>query len=114
MAGTRTVPSFHGTSFLDSLAGIETIDGDVPAPVVPARGRDLMRGVSVAVVVTGSAGDARSLRSAADRLGPMVHTVLVRVAHGARSSLSMAGANHMIEIGELSELPRLVFAAANR
>ena len=114
LVGNRRVPSFHGTSFLDSLAAVEVGSDDTPVAVTAARGRDALRGVSVAAVVTGSRTDPAVLRGAADRLGAGVHTILVAASLGAGSRLVASGGAPRLEVGALDDLPRLVFSVTGR
>lgn len=114
LAGGRPVPSFHSVPFLDGLAGVQASPDELSLEAIAVRGRDTLRGVSVAAVVAGSGLDAASLRAVSDRLGATVHTVLVRAAVGKESSLAMLGQSVLLDIGHLDDLPRLVFAASNR
>lgn len=114
LTGVRRAPSFHGTSFLDSLAGLEVGSDDASVVMAAARGRDAFRGVSVAAVISGSRCDPAELRAAAQRIGPSVHTVLIRAVSGSDSRLVASGGAPMLEVGSLDDLPRLVFAVAGR
>lgn len=110
LAGARQVPSYHGTPFLDALAGLELGADPTSLAMTAGRSRDVLRSVSVAALVTGSGADPAVARAAADRLGSSVRTVIVRCHLGADSTLHRAAGAPTIELGDLAELPRLVFA----
>ncbi|MCB0963088.1 MAG: DUF58 domain-containing protein [Acidimicrobiales bacterium] len=110
VAGARRVPSYHGSSFLDSLAGLELGSDDTSLVSSAARGRDVLRSVSVAVVVTGSAGDGSAARAAVDRLGSSVHTIIIRAGADGESVVRASSGAPVIELVMLEDLPRLVFA----
>jgi uncharacterized protein (DUF58 family) len=112
MAGARTVPSYHGTSFLDALAAVELGEDDHDLLATATRARDLLGGASVVVLVTGSKGDPSIPRRAADRLGPTVRSLALRAEPGAVSALRVTRGRRVLELGALEDLPRLVWAAA--
>lgn len=113
MAGARRVPSFHGSSFLDSLAGLELGEDDTSLVMTAARGRDALQSVSVAAIITGSTSDRSVARAAADRLGSSVRSVIVRPNIGVESSIQASSGAPVIELGALEDLPRLVFAVTS-
>jgi len=114
VVGARGLPAFHPVSFLDGLSGIELGADDTAVAVAAARGRDLLRGVSVAAVISGSGCDPATLRAASDRLGAGVHTLLVKAIAGRPSRLMASGDSPVLEVGSLDDLARLVHSAAGR
>jgi uncharacterized protein (DUF58 family) len=114
MAGARRVPSFHGSSFLDSLAGLELGADDTTLVMTAARGRDALQSVSVAAIITGSRADGAVARAAADRLGSSVRSVIIRPRLGAESTIQASSGAPVIELGALEDLPRLVFAVTSK
>lgn len=108
VVGGRQVPSFHGTSFLDTLAGIEVSPDSMPLSAAVVRGRDLLSSVSVAALITGSSADPAVARAAANRLGSSVHTVTVVAALGGEPAVRTMPGSIVIEVGALDDLPRLV------
>jgi hypothetical protein len=111
VAGRRTIPAFHGTSLLDSLSALELGGDDLDLVAVTRRSRDLLAGASVAGIIAGSTADPATLRRAGEQLGPMVRPILVQAEVGVESGLTMGSRGPMIQLGELADLPRLVWAA---
>ncbi len=112
LAGNRRLPTFHGASFLDALAGVERGQDDMDLPSAIARNRDAVAGASVAAVVAGAAADEAVVRQGCDRLGSMVRSMIVRADLGADSTLRSALATPVLAVGDLEELPRLVWSVA--
>ncbi len=113
VAGRHTLPAFHGTSLLDSLSSLELGSDDVDLVAMTRRSRDLLAGASVTAIIAGSTADPAVLRRAGQQLGPMVRPILVRAEAGVESGLRMGPRGPMIELGELADLPRLVWAATS-
>lgn len=113
VAGRRTVPSFHGTSLLDSLSSLELGSDDLDLPAMTMRSRDLLAGASVVAVIAGATADPASLRRAGEQAGPMVRPILIQVELGAESALHLAPTGPLIRLGDLEDLPRLVWAATS-
>lgn len=111
VAGRRTVPSFHGTSLLDSLSSLEVGSDDLDLAAMTMRSRDLLASASVVAVIAGSTVDPSVLRRAGDQLGPMARSILVRVDTDTASTLHLAPTGPTIVLGDLDDLPRLVRAA---
>ena len=111
VAGRHTVPAFHGTSLLDSLSSLELGSDDLDLVAMTTRSRDLLAGASVAGIIAGSTAEPALLRRAGEQLGPMVRPILVQAEVGVESSLRMGPRGPMIRLGELADLPRLVWAA---
>jgi len=112
LLGARRVPTFHGTAFLDSLAGVE---GQADAPTVAsvaARGRDLLGSASVVAIVVGSRSDESLARAAADRMRSHAKVVVIRAEDGAEASVRGLGSTAVVTVGSLDELPRLMFAVS--
>jgi uncharacterized protein (DUF58 family) len=112
MAGTRIVPSYHGTSFLDALAAVELGEDDHDVLAMTTRARDLVGSASVVVLASGSRADPSAARRAADRLGPTVRSLAIRAEPDAPSALRITKGRKLLELGALDDLPRLVWAAA--
>jgi hypothetical protein len=112
MAGTRVVPSYHGTSFLDALAAVELGEDDHDVLAMATRARDLIGSASVVVLASGSRADPSSARRAADRMGPTVRSLAIRAEPGSPSALRITKGRKLLELGALDDLPRLVWAAA--
>ncbi|MGN6695300.1 MAG: DUF58 domain-containing protein [Aquihabitans sp.] len=113
MAGSRQVPSYHGASFLDSLAGIELGSDPTTVAMAAARGRDALQSVSVAAIVIGSKTDGAVARAAADRIGTSVRSIIVRAELGCESTVRASAGAPVIELGALEDLPRLVFTVTS-
>ena len=112
VAGRRTVPSLQGTSLLDSLSSLELGTDDLDLPAMAMRSRDLLAGASVVAIIAGSTADPASLRRAGEQAGPMVRPILINVEDGIESALHLAPTGPLIRLGDLADLPRLVWAAA--
>ncbi|MEO9165082.1 MAG: DUF58 domain-containing protein, partial [Aquihabitans sp.] len=110
-AGGRLVPSYHGASFLDSLAAVEPGTDNTTLPMATALGRDVLSSVSVAALFTGSKADQSVARTAADRIGKSVRSVIIRAAVGEESTIRASSGAPVINLGSLEDLPRLIFAA---
>jgi uncharacterized protein (DUF58 family) len=110
VAGGRVVPSYHGTSFLDTLASVELGEDDHDAAAMATRARDVVSGARVVVLAAGSTVATDAVRKAADRLGPGVQPVALVAEPGATSTLRMATGRKVIVLGDLDDLPRLVRA----
>lgn len=111
VAGGRQVPSFHGTSFLDALAGLELGSDATDVLTMATRARDLISGASVAAIVTGSTVEHRDVQSAGERLGATVRLVFVRAEPGISSRLRGSTRGPTLELGSLEDFPKLVWAA---
>ncbi|MBX3313681.1 MAG: DUF58 domain-containing protein [Actinobacteria bacterium] len=108
LVGARRVPPYHGTAFLDALAGLEA-DLDAPSvAVTAARGRDLLASASVVFIVTGSRADAAEASAAAQRIGTTTRSVIVRAELGASSEVRASGATPLLTLGALDDLPRII------
>jgi uncharacterized protein (DUF58 family) len=112
VAGGRVVPSYHGISLLDALAAVELGEDAFDATAMATRARDLIGGASVVVIATGSRADPSSVRRAVDRLGPAVKALTIRAEPGTASALKVTKGRRALELGDLDDLPRLVWAAA--
>ncbi len=110
VAGGRVLPSFHGSGFLDALAGVERGADNSDAVRMVARGRDAMAGASVAALVVGSTADGTTVRLAAERLGTTVRSIIVRSELGATSAFHASPRTPILELGQLDDFPRLVWA----
>lgn len=110
IAGGRVLPSFHGTGFLDALAGLERGSDNVDAAQMVARARDAVAGASVAALVVGASADGKVVRLAAERLGTRVKSMIVRADLGATSAFHAGVRTPVLEVGALEDFPRLVWA----
>jgi uncharacterized protein (DUF58 family) len=113
VAGRRTVPSFHGTSLLDSLSSLELGSDDLDVGAMATRSRDLLASASVVAVIAGSTVDPAALRRAGEQAGPVVKPILVQVDVGAESMLHLSTSGPVIRLGDLDDLPRLVRGATS-
>lgn len=114
LVGTRSVPAHQGPGFLDSMARIELGDDDADLLTLARRGRDLLAGASVVVVLAGARADVTEVRRAADVLGHRAAT-LVLIVDPSRSSGRRPGSSGAVfDIGSLAELPRVVAGGLGR
>lgn len=113
MAGGQQLAAYRGSSFLDSLAGLEVGTDPTPLPVAAAKGRDALRAVSVAALITGSTADESVARTAAQRLGSSVRSIVIRADLGGPSTVRVTSAGPVIDLGALEELPRLIFSVTS-
>lgn len=114
IAGARQVPSFHGTSFLDSLAGLELGSDSTDLVAMATRARDLISGASVAAIIGGSTTDPTVTQRAAERIGIAVKVVTVHAHPGAESTMRTGGRGPVLDLGQLEDLPRMIWAVANQ
>jgi hypothetical protein len=68
--------------------------------------------VSTVALITGSATPVDVIRRAADRFGPDVRVLGVRVGQGAEAAHKAVGRLRMLTVGALDDLPRLLRRAA--
>lgn len=108
LAGIRPLPSFHGASFMDALAGLKLGSDPTPLAGIAAQGRDHLRAVSLAVVVSGSGSDPSQVRIATQRLGPAVSSVGLTAKLGSVTGLLPAPQGAHIELGALEDLPSVL------
>ena len=108
LAGIRPLPSFHGASFMDALAGLKLGSDPTPLAGIAAQGRDHLRAVSLAVVVSGSGSDPSQVRIATQRLGPAVRSVGLTANVGSATGLLPAPQGAHIELGALEYLPSVL------
>ncbi|MBX3313690.1 MAG: DUF58 domain-containing protein [Actinobacteria bacterium] len=112
VAGGRLLPTYHRTTFLDALAGIEPEAGGPSILDAAARARDQMGAVSLLIVLTGSGIEPREGRTAAERVGSIGRRVVLRVDGGAESTVRAVSDTPILTMGRLEDLPRLVHAVS--
>lgn len=109
LVGNRLVPTFHGASFLDSLARIEMGDDESDIVTIASRSKDLLAAASVIVLIGGSATDLESMRAAAERVGAAPQAIVVTANLDSESTLHPGSDSPIISLGQLDELPRLIW-----
>jgi uncharacterized protein (DUF58 family) len=105
--GHATTPS-NSQRLLDTLSRFES--GDRHLGLFPAarRGSAMATDTSLAVLLTGSVISYADVRHAAQRFGPDVVPLVIRVETDAPSGLSRSGGMTVVAIRALSDLPRLL------
>jgi uncharacterized protein (DUF58 family) len=112
VAGGDRVPCGSATAMLDSLAGVAVGGRDRSlAPMVEQLVRS-NPGTSLAVLVTGSVTKVADVRSAATHVPVDVRTIVVRTVPGEAPSLRPIGSIQVVTVGELADLPHLLWAVA--
>lgn len=114
VAGRRVLPSFHGASFLDALTGVELGSDDLDVSAATSMALGSLGAASVAAVIVGAGADEGLARQAADRLGPSVRTMVVTAEPGADSAFGATAGVSRVRLGDLADLPRLVWTVTNR
>lgn len=111
LGGTGRLSTHTGQVMLDGLAGVEM--GDVEAVSdLARRAGPALKGASIVVFVAGSDADPRLMRAVAERYFGDVRTIVVQVVPGRPMSLRRLGLSHLMEIGALDDLPRMMRYAA--
>lgn len=110
VVGARQVPTFHSTVLLDGIAGVVLGEDTSDIAVVTGRAGDLLTSVSVAAVITGSAGESARARLAVDQLGASVSAMVIRCERGAGSMVTATSSAPIVTLGSLDELARVLVA----
>lgn len=110
--GHATTPS-NTQRLLDTLSRAEL--GDHKLALLPAaqRAAVLATDTSLAVLITGSTIPFQDLRAAANRFGPDVTGIAVRVETDAPAGISRSGGMTVLAVRSLTDLPRLLVAVAS-
>jgi uncharacterized protein (DUF58 family) len=111
IVGEQALGAATATQLLDSLSGVELVEGSGLSAAV-SRAADALSKVSVVVLVTGHGVDLATLRMNAERLPRGLRVVGIRVRRGAGSALRRSGTVTVIELGDLESLDALVRAAS--
>jgi hypothetical protein len=110
LVGSHLVPTHHGQAFLDSMARLELGSDAMEVGPMVTKGRDALAGASVGVLVIGSATDLTMARTAAERLGPTVRPMIIRMVLGAESARRPGAGAPVLELGDLADLARLMWS----
>lgn len=111
LSGTGRIPTHTPQAMLDGLARVDFGEDETVSTLAQRAGPSL-KGASIVVFVAGSEADPRLMHSVAERFFGDVRTLVVQVAPGRPMSLRRLGLAHLMEIGSLDDLPRMMRHAA--
>lgn len=112
LTAAATLPTGTTTRLLDSLSQIELRSSGRDFGAVTEGLVRQAQSASTVALITGSATPVDVIRRAADRFGPDVRVVGVRVGQGAEAAHKAVGRLRMLTLGALDDLPRLLRRAA--
>lgn len=112
-ASGRQLPSFHRVSLLDALAGVEVRPDAPDVAAAVGRSRDGLARASVVAIVTGGGAGADRVRSAAARSGGPGSAIGIRADCSGPSALRRTSQVPVVDVADLDDLRRLVWAALN-
>lgn len=109
----RELPTVSRDRLLDALCVVETDPAAVMLPDVARAAAETLAGVSLAILVTGTARGVAPLRAAATRLPPGVETIAVQCSpEGEASARTIAGLT-VFGIGYLEDLRAMLARSAS-
>jgi uncharacterized protein (DUF58 family) len=112
MACGRQVSCASGPTMLDRLAGVELGSTKVALVNQVQSLTNAVSGISLAMILTGSATPVADLRAAAMRFPSDVRTIAVRVDPTETAAFRPVGSTLVLTVAALDELAHLLWAAA--
>jgi uncharacterized protein (DUF58 family) len=111
VAGDR-IPTASGTAMLDALCAVDVARRGAPLTTQVNRLFRYAGGLSLAVVVSGSEATVAEMRAAMRQFPDDVRVLGVRAPPNAVTGFQPLGANVLVTLGSLDDLPRIVWAVA--
>lgn len=111
--GDGPVGAVDGRQLLDGLARVELSSS---AEDLTRQAAEIVRsrsGISIVVLVAGSAMPLAEIRSAANRFGESVRLLVLRAHVGGASGMKPVGSATVLNVGDLDEFPHLMWKVTN-